>query len=89
MVFPDTGSSFKFFDYATLRSDVAHISTALRKLGVVSGDKVCGYLPNLYETAVAMLATATVGAVWASASVDFGPTGVLDRFSQVGRIVKR
>uniref|UniRef100_A0A914Y6I7 Acetoacetyl-CoA synthetase n=1 Tax=Panagrolaimus superbus TaxID=310955 RepID=A0A914Y6I7_9BILA len=79
----NSGNSFKYYDYATLRLDVAHISTALRKLGVGPGEKICGYLPNLYETAVAMLATATIGAVWASASVDFGPIGVNDRFSQI------
>uniref|UniRef100_A0A914CLH2 Acetoacetyl-CoA synthetase n=1 Tax=Acrobeloides nanus TaxID=290746 RepID=A0A914CLH2_9BILA len=78
-----TSETFKFYDYATLRRDVAQVSTSLRKNNVGPGDYVCGYLPNTYETAVAMLATATVGAAWSSASSDFGPDGVLDRFGQV------
>uniref|UniRef100_A0A7E4ULW7 Acetoacetyl-CoA synthetase n=1 Tax=Panagrellus redivivus TaxID=6233 RepID=A0A7E4ULW7_PANRE len=78
-----SGSEFKYYDYATLRNDVAAVSTALRKLGVKPSDRICGYLPNVYQTAVAMLSTAAIGAVWASASTDFGPTGVLDRFGQI------
>jgi acetoacetyl-CoA synthetase len=78
-----TSETFKFYDYATLRHDVAQVSTSLRKSNVGPGDFVCGYLPNTYETAVAMLATAAVGAAWSSASSDFGPDGVLDRFGQV------
>ena len=77
------GNNFKYYDYAALKKDVARISMGLRSRGVVPGDVVCGYLPNRYETSVAMLATATIGATWASASCDFGPTGVLDRFSQI------
>jgi len=76
-------NNFKYYDYAALKKDVARISMGLRNRGVVPGDVVCGYLPNRYETSVAMLATATIGATWASASCDFGPTGVLDRFSQI------
>lgn len=79
----DDSVTMKYYDYATLRKDVALVSTALRKLNVKSGDRICGYLPNHYETSVAMLATATIGAVWSSASCDFGPTGVLDRFGQI------
>lgn len=47
------------------------------------GDVVCAYLPNVYETAVAMLATSSFGGVWSSTSTDFGPSGVLDRFHQI------
>ena len=47
------------------------------------GDTVCGFMPNSYETAVALFASAAIGATWCSASVDFGHAGVLDRFRQV------
>ena len=56
---------------------------ALRRAGVASGDRVAGYLPNVLETVVAMLATASLGAVWTATSADFGFQGVFDRFSQI------
>ena len=58
----------------------------LHALGVNIGDVVSGFMPNSYETAVAMYATAAIGATWSSASVDFGPNGVLDRFRQVSEV---
>ncbi|MFZ1326121.1 MAG: acetoacetate--CoA ligase [Candidatus Contendobacter sp.] len=67
---------------AELRQQVARFAAALRAAGVVSGDRVAAYLPNLPETIVAMLATASLGAVFTSASPDFGVQGVLDRFGQ-------
>ncbi|MEE1757805.1 acetoacetate--CoA ligase [Streptomyces sp. SP18BB07] len=60
------------------------LATRLRALGVRPGDRVCGYLPNVPQAAVAMLATTAIGAVWASASPDFGSRGVIDRFGQLG-----
>ncbi|KND39083.1 MULTISPECIES: acetoacetate--CoA ligase [Streptomyces] len=59
------------------------LATRLRALGVRPGDRVCGYLPNVPQAAIAMLATTAVGAVWASASPDFGSRGVIDRFGQL------
>ena len=59
------------------------VATRLRALGVEPGDRVCGYLPNVPAAAIAMLATTAIGAVWASASPDFGSRGVIDRFSQL------
>ncbi|EKX65268.1 acetoacetate--CoA ligase [Streptomyces ipomoeae] len=59
------------------------LATRLRALGVRPGDRVCGYLPNVPQAAIAMLATTAIGAVWASASPDFGSRGVVDRFSQL------
>ena len=56
---------------------------ALRRAGVAPGDRVAGYLPNVLETVVAMLATASLGAVWTATSADFGFQGVFDRFSQI------
>jgi acetoacetyl-CoA synthetase len=66
-----------------LYSDVSRFMGVLRDAGVKEGDRVAGYLPNLPETLVAMLATAALGAIWSSASPDFGVQGVLDRFGQI------
>ena len=69
--------------YAELRRQVVSIAQGLRAEGVVAGDRVVGFLPNLPEAVVAMLATASIGAVWSSCSPDFGVNGVLDRFGQI------
>ena len=61
---------------------VAHFAAALKEQGVVAGDRVAAYMPNLPETVVAMLAAASIGAIFTSASPDFGVQGVLDRFGQ-------
>jgi acetoacetyl-CoA synthetase len=70
--------------YIELRREVARIAGGLQAAGVQAGDRVAGYLPNLPETVIAMLATASLGAVWSSCSPDFGAGGVLDRFGQIG-----
>jgi acetoacetyl-CoA synthetase len=62
---------------------VSRLSQALADAGVRKGDRVAGYLPNLPEAAAAMLATASLGAIWSSCSPDFGVQGVLDRFGQI------
>jgi acetoacetyl-CoA synthetase len=66
-----------------LRAEVARVAAGLAAAGVVAGDRVAGYLPNLPEAAIAMLATASLGATWSSCSPDFGVHGVLDRFGQI------
>jgi acetoacetyl-CoA synthetase len=66
-----------------LRAEVARVAAGLTAAGVVAGERVAGYLPNLPEAAIAMLATASIGAVWSSCSPDFGVHGVLDRFGQI------
>jgi acetoacetyl-CoA synthetase len=63
--------------------DAGCFAAELRASGVMPGDVVAGYLPNIPETVVAMLATAWIGATWTSCSPDFGAQGVLDRFGQV------
>ena len=70
-------------NYRQLRNNVARMSHALIDSGVKPGDRVAGYLPNIPETVISMLATAAVGAVWSSCSEDFGVRGVLDRFGQI------
>jgi len=62
---------------------VSRLAQALRAAGVGKGDRVAGYLPNLPEGVAAMLATASIGAIWSSCSPDFGVQGVLDRFGQI------
>jgi acetoacetyl-CoA synthetase len=69
--------------YADLNAEVARVAAALRREGIVAGDRVAGFLPNLPETVIAMLAAASLGAVWSSCSPDFGANGVLDRFGQI------
>ncbi|MGB1026295.1 MAG: acetoacetate--CoA ligase, partial [Rhodospirillaceae bacterium] len=66
-----------------LCDQVARARAALLALGVTKGDRVAGYLPNMPETIIAMLASASIGAIWSSASPDFGVQGVLDRFGQI------
>jgi len=69
--------------YAELHARVSVWQQALKDVGVGQGDRVAGYMPNMPETIIAMLATASLGAIWASASPDFGQQGVIDRFGQI------
>lgn len=69
------------FEDLTLR--VAHLTAYLKSLGVREGDRVAAYVPNAPEAVIAMLATASLGAIWSSCSPDFGVSGVLDRFGQI------
>ena len=69
--------------HAELYRAVAQTAWALRDMGVGRGDRVAAYLPNLPAAVVAMLATASIGAIFSSASPDFGVQGVLDRFGQI------
>ncbi|MCC4264649.1 acetoacetate--CoA ligase [Oceanimonas baumannii] len=65
-----------------LQQQVAAVSAWLRQAGVQEGDVVAGFMPNIPETVVAMLATATLGGIWTSCSPDFGSEGVIERFGQ-------
>jgi acetoacetyl-CoA synthetase len=69
--------------YAELYDSVARLARSLRETGVGPGDRVVGYMPNMIETAVAMLAATSIGATWASSATDIGPGAALDRFGQV------
>ncbi len=69
--------------WAEMYDTVSRFAQALREAGVGVGDRVGGYLPNMPETIMAMLATSSIGAVWSSCSPDFGVQGVLDRFGQI------
>ncbi len=69
--------------YAELDREVARVAAGLAELGVGPGDRVAAYLPNSPEALIALLATASLGAIWTSCSPDFGPHSVIDRFAQV------
>ena len=69
--------------HGELYRQVAHLAASLRAQGVGPGDRVAAYMPNLPETLMAMLAAASLGAVFSSCSPDFGVQGVLDRFGQI------
>ncbi len=69
--------------WGELRSQTARIAAGLRALGVVEGDRVVAYMPNIPETVACFLACASIGAVWSSAAPEFGARSVIDRFAQV------
>ena len=69
--------------WGELRDQVARCAAGLRALGVGRGDRVAAYMPNIPETIVAFLASASLGAIWSSCSPDFGPRTVVDRFAQI------
>ena len=69
--------------YAELTQEVTKVANALRREGIGIGDRVAGFLPNLPEAVIAMLAATSLGAIWSSCSPDFGANGVLDRFGQI------
>ena len=83
LVFRGEDGSRVSITYKELYKQVAGLADALRKTGVVKGDRVAGFMPNRPETVIAMLATTSIGAVWSSCSPDFGINGVLDRFGQI------
>ena len=69
--------------HAELVASVSRVAAALQAQGIGPGDRIAGYLPNMPEAIVAMLAGASLGAIWSSCSPDFGVHGVLDRFAQI------
>jgi acetoacetyl-CoA synthetase len=73
----------KRMTYAELYDAVARLARSLRETGVGAGDRVVGYMPNLVETAVAMLAATSLGATWCSCATDIGPAAAIERLEQV------
>jgi len=69
--------------YAEVYNSVARLAKSLREIGVAPGDRVCAYMPNLIETAIAMLAATSIGATWASCGAELGTQAVLDRLGQI------
>ncbi|MBF0203504.1 MAG: acetoacetate--CoA ligase [Desulfamplus sp.] len=68
--------------YNELYDETSRVAEALKRFGIKPGDRVVGFVPNMPESVIAMLATTSIGAVWSSCSPDFGIKGVLDRFGQ-------
>ncbi len=83
LIFKGEGREVMRMTYAELYDSVSRLSKSLRDMGVTKGDRVAGFMPNMMETVIAMLATASIGALWSSCSPDFGIGGVLDRFGQI------
>ncbi len=69
--------------YTELYDQVSRLAYSMREMGIMKNDCMAGFMPNLPETVIAMLATASIGAIWSSCSPDFGIKGVLDRFQQI------
>ncbi|MEZ5199044.1 MAG: acetoacetate--CoA ligase [Bacteroidales bacterium] len=69
--------------YRELSDNVRNVAAGLRSLGIKKGDRIAAFMPNIPETVIAMLATASIGAIWSSTSPYFGIKGVLDRFTQI------
>jgi acetoacetyl-CoA synthetase len=78
----ETGVTLRL-TYSDLRREVGRVAAWLREVGVRPGDRVAGYLPNIVETPIAMLATTSVGGVWACCGAELGPNAVLDRLGQI------
>ena len=83
LIFQGERGDRRMLSFAELYDQVSQLALALRADGVVAGDRVVGFMPNLPETVVAMLAATSLGATWSSCSPDFGIKGVMDRFGQI------
>ena len=83
IIFRGEDGSSQQLNYRELYAEVVRVSECLKDLGVKVGDRVAGYLGNTPHTVIAMLASASIGAIWSSCSPDFGVKGVLERFAQI------
>ena len=82
-IFKGETSTARQMTYAELYDSVARLAHSLKEEGVGVGDRVVGYMPNLIETAVAMLAATSLGATWSSCATDIGPSAAIERLGQV------
>ncbi len=83
MIFRDEAGSERSVSFQQLNHQVSQFQQFLKAQGIKAGECVAGYMPNLPETIIAHLAAASIGAIWCSASPDFGAQGLLDRFGQI------
>jgi acetoacetyl-CoA synthetase len=83
LIFLDEAERERQLSFRELAHQVSLMQQALKQAGVLAGDRVAGYMPNMPETLIGALATASLGAIWSSASPDFGVQGVVDRFGQI------
>ena len=83
LVFHGENEETRRMTYAELYDEVARVARPLREMGIKPGDREVGFMPNMPDTIVAMLAASSCGATWSSCSPDFGIKGALDRFGQI------
>ena len=83
LIFRNEWGHQRQYSYAELHVEVGRVAHALKQAGITVGDRVAGFLPNIPETVIAMLAATSLGATWSSCSPDFGIDGVVDRFGQI------
>ncbi len=83
LIFVGEDGTRREMSHGQLYDAVSRVAQALKDSGIEPGDRVAGYLPNIPETVIAMLAATSLGAVWSSCSPDFGRSGVLERFGQI------
>jgi acetoacetyl-CoA synthetase len=83
LIFKGEGRPSVHMTYAKLYDEVARVAASLKALGIKPGERVVGFMPNMPQTMIAMLAAVSLGATWSSCSPDFGIKGVMDRFGQI------
>jgi acetoacetyl-CoA synthetase len=83
LIFKGEAQPSQKMTYRELYQETARVAQGLKAAGVTTGDRVVGFMPNMPQTIIAMLASASLGATWSSCSPDFGIKGVLDRFGQI------
>lgn len=83
VLFKGEGQPTRSITYLELYHAVKKLAASLRQAGVKRGDRIAGFMPNMPETIIVMLAAASIGAIWSASSPDFGNKGVIDRFSQI------
>jgi acetoacetyl-CoA synthetase len=83
LIFKGEGRPSIRMTYRQLYDEVARLAISLKSLGLKPGDRVVGFMPNMPQTMIAMLAATSLGATWSSCSPDFGIKGVMDRFGQI------
>lgn len=82
-IFRGETQTSKRMTYAELHDSVARLASSLKEAGIGMGDRVVGYMPNLIETAIAMLAATSLGATWSSCATDIGPAAAIERLGQI------
>ncbi|MCX8177985.1 MAG: acetoacetate--CoA ligase [Candidatus Bathyarchaeota archaeon] len=82
-IFKSENGGSRKVTYAELYNAVSALANSLRELGISPGDRLCGYMPNIVETSIAMLAAASLGAIWASCGTELGAGAVVDRIGQI------
>lgn len=83
LIFVNENGHRQTLTYAELSAQVAKLAAALHNVGINANDRVVGFLPNMPEAIIGMLATTSIGAIWSSCSPDFGTHAIIDRFGQI------